>query len=157
MPEALTYPKMDPEVKARWVQALRSGKYHQGTSTLRSRRDHYPARYCCLGVLCEVVGVEWEAGDQKVQNIGFDRASTDASYDFGRRPVLDVMVFHPKGTFDNAFLPDELAERLGIGAAGAAFKSGSTTADDVQYTLSELNDAGGKSFDEIADWVEENL
>lgn len=33
----------------KWVEALRSGKYKQGTSRLS--RDGY---YCCLGVACEI-------------------------------------------------------------------------------------------------------
>lgn len=48
-----SYPKMDPKVKARWVRALRSGKYRQGRHTLREDTSTGP-RYCCLGVLLEV-------------------------------------------------------------------------------------------------------
>ena len=33
--------------KAKWVKALRSGKYKQGTETLKTGD-----RYCCLGVAC---------------------------------------------------------------------------------------------------------
>src|SRR5690242_19381506 len=39
---------MTPEIKQRWIAALRSGKYKQGTGTLRSEDGE---RYCCLGVL----------------------------------------------------------------------------------------------------------
>ena len=46
---------MDAELKARWVEALRSGKYKQGRGVLRSLNDEF----CCLGVLCDVAGVEW--------------------------------------------------------------------------------------------------
>lgn len=35
-----------------WVKALRSGKYKQG----RDRLVNETFEYCCLGVLCEVVG-----------------------------------------------------------------------------------------------------
>jgi hypothetical protein len=42
--------KLKPEVKAAWVKALRSGKYRQGYTHLRSRLDGGYA-YCCLGVL----------------------------------------------------------------------------------------------------------
>lgn len=38
-----------------WVEALRSEKYKQGQGVLRSTDD----RYCCLGVLCDLAGVEW--------------------------------------------------------------------------------------------------
>ena len=42
---------MNPEVKEKWVAALRSGKYKQGQGELRSRHN----RFCCLGVLCNTV------------------------------------------------------------------------------------------------------
>jgi len=38
--------RLDPELKAQWVGALRSGRYTQGK--YRLERD---GRYCCLGVL----------------------------------------------------------------------------------------------------------
>ena len=41
---------MDRELKDRWVAALRSGKYPQGTHSLKSCD-----RYCCLGVLCDLL------------------------------------------------------------------------------------------------------
>lgn len=55
----MSAPKMDPKVKARWVEALRSGKYGQGVGMLRDKDGHY----CCLGVLCEVTGWEYEPVD----------------------------------------------------------------------------------------------
>ena len=45
--------KMDPELKARWVAALRSGKYEQGVGGLK-----HNDKYCCLGVLRMVMGGE---------------------------------------------------------------------------------------------------
>lgn len=46
--------KMDQGIKARWVEALRSGKYLQGKNDLRYRADHKKSEFCCLGVLCEI-------------------------------------------------------------------------------------------------------
>jgi hypothetical protein len=43
--------KMDTELKAKWVEALRSGKYTQGRGALR-RNDN---TYCCLGVLADII------------------------------------------------------------------------------------------------------
>ena len=40
---------MDKKLKAKWVKALRSGKFEQGQKALRIGNT-----YCCLGVLCEV-------------------------------------------------------------------------------------------------------
>ena len=51
---------MDPGVKEKFLKALRSGKYEQGTNCLRTRDD----KYCCLGVYCEVVGLEWDEHPQ---------------------------------------------------------------------------------------------
>jgi hypothetical protein len=42
--------KMNPEIKALWVAALRGGKYKQGKNKLRSSDNEF----CCLGVLCNL-------------------------------------------------------------------------------------------------------
>jgi hypothetical protein len=48
---------MDAQLKVKWVEALRSGKFKQGKDCLKSDFGH-----CCLGVLCEISGdVEWES------------------------------------------------------------------------------------------------
>ena len=44
---------MDAELKAKWVAALRSGEYRQGKRLLHDE-DHNT--YCCLGVLCALIG-----------------------------------------------------------------------------------------------------
>lgn len=41
---------MNPELKAKWIAALRSGKYAQTSSALRDS-----VGYCCVGVLADVV------------------------------------------------------------------------------------------------------
>ncbi|MEM9067149.1 MAG: hypothetical protein AAGE52_01545 [Myxococcota bacterium] len=60
---------MTPELKAKWLKALRSGDYKQGAHQLRTRKG-----YCCLGVLCDVSGAgswvkrghgwQYEIGDE---------------------------------------------------------------------------------------------
>jgi hypothetical protein len=45
--------KLDPEFKAKWIAALRSGVYKQGDGKLYSIRN---GTYCCLGVACVVAG-----------------------------------------------------------------------------------------------------
>lgn len=42
---------MGPRTKERWIQALRSSDYRQGTGHLYNGQT-----YCCLGVLCDVLG-----------------------------------------------------------------------------------------------------
>ena len=52
---------MNKQLKSKWVKALRSGKYRQGLGTLKQRNDtsHRP-EYCCLGVLRELMPVEYQ-------------------------------------------------------------------------------------------------
>jgi hypothetical protein len=52
-------PKMNPELKARWLKALRSGTYLQGQKAL-----HKESKFCCLGVLCDLgLPEKWEPSD----------------------------------------------------------------------------------------------
>jgi hypothetical protein len=50
---------MNPQIKQKWLSALRSGEYQQGRCYLRTNSG-----FCCLGVLCDLYGkehnVEWE-------------------------------------------------------------------------------------------------
>ena len=47
--------KMNPEVKQKWIDALRSGDYEQGSEKLRGVNG-----YCCLGVLCDIYSREYD-------------------------------------------------------------------------------------------------
>lgn len=51
--------KMNPEVKVKWLSALRSGEYTQGRAALR-RMNKKTGReeFCCLGVLCDIAEKE---------------------------------------------------------------------------------------------------
>lgn len=60
-----------------WIDALRSGEYKQGRGQLRMGKVMGPYglqsdkefSYCCLGVLCEIVGTEWEGNDAVYEDI----------------------------------------------------------------------------------------
>lgn len=45
---------MTPELKAKWIAALRSGEYKQTRGRLL-RNWRGEDRFCCLGVLCEIM------------------------------------------------------------------------------------------------------
>jgi hypothetical protein len=65
---------MNKEIKARWVEALRSGNYEQGRYNLRQNNQ-----FCCLGVLCDVVkdevGCNWLPSQDHFSNLyKFDEA-----------------------------------------------------------------------------------
>lgn len=45
--------KLPEDFKKKWLEALRSGEYKQGTGFLYEANED---RYCCLGVACRVAG-----------------------------------------------------------------------------------------------------
>jgi len=57
---------MNPEVKKKWVEALKSGKYKQGQRALHLKTSD-GSFFCCLGVLCDLyiknvrTDVKWES------------------------------------------------------------------------------------------------
>ena len=96
---------MDAQLKAKWVEALRGGKYKQGSGWLEK-----DGAFCCLGVLCAIQDDEWKF-----------YWTNDSMY--------------------TERLPDELNAGL---------------ADEDRHELAQMND-GGKTFAEIADYIEANL
>ena len=129
---------MNPEIKKEWLRRLRSGEYDQGTEYLRKegvRKDSY----CCLGVLCEMAE---EAGVVKAQP---NRWGGTVTYE----SVYDSF------DFSHTELPDAVQAWAELDSALPVVKGG--------YTVAQFNDgdedAGveGKTFDEIADLIEESL
>lgn len=144
--------KMNPEIKAEWVKRLRSGQIPQCHGAL-GKDD---AR-CCLGVLGDIA-VEHGA----CQRVSWDDVETD--YDTGKRTEF---VTH---RYDGAqcFLPESIQEWAGINSDNGAFLlSADAPSSMVAYldddsgnpvgTLIHLNDAAEKSFEEIADVIEEKF
>lgn len=134
MPE---YQKMNPEVKAKWLEALRSGKYTQGQAVLKVYENGKPT-YCCLGVLCDInpdLG-EWkDEGDSTYRNKTRLRADTFRMSDSDIPNAL---------SYGYAYIPHAMHELTGLDEA-------------AQSELANLNDDRKLSFAEIADWIEENL
>lgn len=128
---------MDAAIKAKWLEALRSGDYRQGTGHLRSVSND---TYCCLGVLCDIADPEgWESTIPESGTTG------NLHHGYGGTPSPD--------TLDRVGLPERFYNRPGI-----SFK----TEDNHEFNnpvaaLTHQNDRMGKSFDEIADWIEVNL
>lgn len=122
--------RMNPEVKRRWVQALRSGRYTQGTGRLRSVADEF----CCLGVLCDLKdpdGWRWN-NDGRSWHYGDD---FDIESDVGLPPEVVAWA----GLADHDF-PTSPEVR---GAQLAEWNDGRTDDHDYhhpQLTLSEIAD-----------------
>lgn len=148
-----TFPRMNPEIKALWLEALRSGEYEQGEGWLKQMPDDGPAEYCCLGVLCDLAekaGIvesrEELSGDDTPVARYFGRLVTEYGYS-------EVTVL-PKAVADWADLkvehPDVLdyTDMLGSNSCGD-FGEGSNS-------LVSLND-NGVPFDEIANIIEQQF
>lgn len=132
---------MNPDVKAKWLTALRSGEYSQTKGYL-----HNAEGYCCLGVLCDIA----------VKDGVIESSTSDAeNYAEGVR-IYD----------GRAELPTDTVAAwagFGINEFGLRELSPTVTAyhpedgSESAITLSELNDTWGASFETIADLVEEQL
>lgn len=122
---------MNPDVKAKWLTALRSGEYPQTTGTLHRTADYRetdwsdakPAGWCCYGVLCDVAVKE---GLKVIR-----KTDEDLEYFDG---VIDYL---PPSVVEWAELPSNDPEVRG-------------------ESLAIRND-NGVTFAEIADLIEEQL
>jgi hypothetical protein len=126
-------------LRTAWIEALRSGKYKQAKGKLRARNG----AMCCLGVLCEVAGLERS----------YDKHRKIYDYDYG-------------GEVNDMVLPEPFASALNMDGGGAVIDEDdyedvkSTLSDNVAKELgssgglTELNDSGVVSFKDIADLLE---
>jgi hypothetical protein len=130
---------MNPEIKAQWLAALRSGEYTQTNGALRREDSDGSVGFCCLGVLCDVlakdgkVKYEPEAGYPDLRNYG---AGVDSEGDFVSGSAFS--------------LPYVVCELVGISTDAGEFED----AEGHNRSLISLNDSQGKTFPEIADFIE---
>ena len=127
---------MDAQLKAKWVEALRSGEYSQARDVLHDQQD---GGYCCLGVLCKVMGAEFGPGSQEFEDDEYGPFTSEYDY----VPVLKGRVLSHA---DNEELSPSFCKEIGI---------------PDQTILTSMNDGTAtepaKSFAEIADYIEKNL
>lgn len=123
---------MKAEIKTKWLEALRSGKYKQGQIHLRTGDN-----FCCLGVLCEL------ARQEKV-------VKTEESYQIGGD---DTLLYYYGG--NDSFLPEEVMDWADLDSNDPEVHS---TLPNIYgfRSLSELNDSN-VSFNEIADLIETQI
>lgn len=130
---------MSPEVKAKWVDALRSGEYEQGQNRLRTKDS-----FCCLGVLCDLFLKEGRGGK-------WDDSKGDACFG-GQRFEISEDAGSSYG------LPDAVKAWAGLPDKGA-FVRCEDKPDPVG--VDELNDGARgirpRAFSEIAELIEVQL
>jgi len=127
---------MNPEIKKRWLAALRSGEYKQGRAKLRTRDT-----YCCMGVLCDVlkddVNGKW-TDDEEFKTKYASRAL------FPPKQIHDLAGFDVSS--NAVFQAEQVRSITGKGIS---------TKGSVGFA--SLNDTFELSFDEIADIIEAYL
>lgn len=109
--------RLPKRFKAKWLEALRSGKFKQGKHKIHDREKDL---YCCIGVACRL-----------------------------EHPRKD---FGPGGLISTSDTKNKVPEIL----------KGLINKDKEAYNpivdkLTLMNDEGGKSFVQIANWIEKNL
>jgi hypothetical protein len=117
---------VNEDVKNQWVDALRSGRYRQGTQYLHRIVDGEPY-YCCLGVLCSLLA----SPDNVV-------ASSNGS----------VCTYEG----DSQLLPEKVVKAAGMRDNEGTFRL--IEDDDTDKELWAINDHDGRSFAEIAEIIE---
>lgn len=118
---------MNKRLKAKVLEALRSGKYRQGRNRLCSISGRgAKERFCVLGVIGEEAGKHFRGNKQKL---------------FAREP--GSLLFGERISAMCSF-GDKQLNALGI-------------SDTEQTYLIDLNDRERLSFQSLADWIEENL
>lgn len=129
---------MPVEIKDKWTTALRSGKYPQGDSALKKlAADGETFRYCCWGVLAEVMEVpQREARDNDPGTVIF---SFPISW-YGSEYSLDASGMPATGWYKSLDVSTDTALALANMNDGSANYTG-----DPQ------------TFDQIADYIDANL
>ena len=131
---------MNSKIKEVWINALRSGKYEQGSEKLRRVTG-----YCCLGVLCDIYAQEhntqWEfRGDEEINPQSQDYWYFDEHSEFLPESVMnwaELKTHNPTVRVDVEDNDDE---------------------DNWYYKdeLSDINDSG-YDFSQIANIIEAQL
>ena len=127
---------MDKVIKARWVNALKSGNYKQGIEKLRTKDDDGGMIYCCLGVLCDIAFRD-EPG---LFPTGWEEQEREDKNESELFPIRAVWKWAGMEQCDQG--------DFNIPAPGGG--------PTIRGTLSELNDKGA-TFEQIADCIEEKL
>jgi hypothetical protein len=133
---------MNPQIKARWVAALRSGDYTQ----VEGRLNKNDEGFCCLGVLCEIAVEDGIVNKKLASELGYEHDSfayLDDGINDRTYPQFDV-------------LPHNVKDWAGIRDTNPEVKWEHKGEED-EYPLSALNDDFKLTFTEIADIIEEQL
>lgn len=134
---------MNPEIKAQWVAALRSGKYKQGKNVLHNVDA---GTYCCLGVLCDLAV---KAG---VISVGSHEYHSDAGG--------DIEVYGATGdkyAQGGVTLPAEVVTWASLEDGNPNVYVEDVDGNEYPQDLAELNDDCDYTFSQLAELIEGQL
>lgn len=148
--------KMNPEIKEKWLAALRSGDYKQGQSKLRrilpklfkrtGGNDLTDERYCCLGILCELYIQDTGKGrwimDDFDGEFKFDDGNGSSSYGM---PTNAVYAWAGMSNDDGFYVDNKDFKAYKVEDSSSPY-----------FGLAALND-GGRRFPTIAKLIEKYL
>ena len=114
---------MNKRFAEKWAKALESGKYKQTRGRLYNGEG-----YCCLGVVCDLLGAKFKKNDSELWVVG--------------------------RTQEYAVLPPSIKKKLNMKTANGVIK-GFENSDGDEESLVSFNDHG-KTFPQIAKIIREN-
>jgi hypothetical protein len=129
----------------KWVEALRSDKFEQGTGKLIQPTDDGGVKHCCLGVLCEVYMEENNTLDRGEHDENYFSAAEGLAYEEALPP--EVKEWAGLRTNYGAFYYQDIAARLKAEEIAGALGNDN---------LVDLNDGAKWTFEQIADFIESN-
>lgn len=138
--------KLEPGIKAEWLAALRGGEYKQGHRRLCLVSSEGHKSYCCLGVLADLL---IKRGNEKFA-WGEVRGFNEKSFE-----LIAKNTTFADGTYaSHSMLPMVYDE--GRDPTLFALSEHDSVGCPTMGRLADMNDKG-KTFAEIADWIEQEL
>lgn len=136
---------MNPEIKQKWLTALRSGDYHQGTGALKKEVGP-ETQYCCLGVLCDIAAEEGATIAVRRERDPSSSSGLAAWWEFGDHEQLG----------SSGQLPESVQKWSGVGTGQGDLRK-LVNGDPVADSLVALNDSHHFTFEQIADVIEDQF
>lgn len=147
---------MNPEIKEKWLEALRSGDYTKGEGQLVTFRAD-KKEYCCLGVLCDLHHKMTGEG-----NWGVDSEGKHCD-----KQIYIVGSITARRSSSTTILPEKVMEWAGIEQGAGTFTSLPEDREKIKeilkdnYTegsftnLTEINDSSTRrDFDDVIPFIE---
>lgn len=137
---------MQPKLKQKWIEALRSGKYVQTHSHLNN-----PDGYCCLGVLCDII-----IKDKLNTRLRYDEAVNEFKghdivfLDYDGYPLRESMLL-PRQLRAALDITDDQHSELLVLNDGRLKRNTTYLTKPLQFEKEP------KSFAEIADYIEKEM